>query len=233
MRRGGGPGVSDGRQGFEDDGNDAVDDGSGDGPDDGRRSTRPPVVMPEVDDGLDEESYQRLHGQRLRRLWRQRIVFGVVVLLVLLVGGGAALIWTGRWDPGASRETPAASAPSSTCTPAPEQPLLAPAEVTVEVLNGTDRRGLAASVAAELRTRGFVVSRVDNAPAPAGPVTVSVRYPTFAEQHARTVAARFADAQMVPDDTATIVQVSLGDGYQALFAEDALVPPAQALPADC
>lgn len=191
-----------------------------------RHQDRDEHVLPELetDDGLDEESYQRLSGKRRARIARQRIVFGVVVLLVLAVGGGAYLVWSDRWQPGGN-PTPTAAA-SPTCVPATAPALLAPGEVTVDVLNGTDRRGLAAAVAGELRTRGFVVTEVGNAASATGPSTAVVTYPTALAQQAVTVGARIADAQLVEDPAATVVSVSLGDGYQALLPEEALAPVA-------
>lgn len=183
-------------------------------------------VLPDVEDDLDEESYRRLTGKRRARLVRQRIAFAVVVVAVLAVGGGAYLVWSDRWDPpGAARPSAAAS---PTCTPAVAPPLLAPKDVTVDVLNGTTRRGLAGTVATELRARGFVVAGVANAPQPAGPVTAVVTYPAASVQQAVTVAARFPEARLVQDDAATGVSVSLGDGYQQVLAEDALVAPVPA-----
>ncbi|PRY16098.1 LytR C-terminal domain-containing protein [Kineococcus rhizosphaerae] len=180
-------------------------------------------VLPDVEDDLDEESYQRLTGKRRARLVRQRIAFAVVVVVVLAVGGGAYLVWSDRWHPrGAARPSVAAS---PTCTPAAAPALLAPKDVTVDVLNGTSRKGLAGAVAAELRTRGFVVTRVANAPQATGPATAVVTYPAASVQQAVTVAARFPEAQLVQDDAAKGISVSLGDGYQQLLAEQALVAP--------
>ena len=209
---------------------------------DGVDGDRDDAVLPasdefdeQIDDGLDEESYRRLSGQRRSRLWRQRAVFGVIVALVLAVGGGAALVYTDRWDPGSDPEPAAAPGPACQAPAAPQ--LLPPAEVSVAVLNGTGRRGLAATVAAELRTRGFVVPDVANAPVPAGPVTAVVSYPPAQLQQAVTVGARFPEARLAEDPAAATVAVSLGDGYQQLLAEDALsapVPaPAAPLPAGC
>ncbi|WP_432497157.1 LytR C-terminal domain-containing protein [Kineococcus auxinigenes] len=176
-----------------------------------------------VEDDLDEASYERLHRRRLRRRRRQRIVFAVVVVLVLAVGGAAALVWTGRWQPGAD---PVAASPSPTCVPAAEQPLPAPGEVSVEVLNGTDRTGLAAAVSDELRGRGFTVPDIGNAPVAAGPVTAVVRYAPGLLAQARAVGARFPEAQLVEDPAVTAVELTLGDAHQQLLPEDALAPPA-------
>ncbi|NIZ91601.1 LytR family transcriptional regulator [Kineosporiaceae bacterium B12] len=155
---------------------------------------------------------------------RQRVVFAVVVLAVLAAGTVGALTWTGRWSPG----TPAAATPTPapSCAVAAPPPLSAPPEVSVSVLNGTTRRGLAGTVAAELRTRGFVVTRTANADVAAGPVTASVRYPPALLAQARTVAARVPDVQLAEDPALAGVEVTLGDGYAQLLAEDALVAPA-------
>lgn len=185
-------------------------------------------VLPDVEDDLDEESYRRLTGRRHARIVRQRIVFGVVVLLVLAVGGGAYLIWSDRWEPGSVATPTPTTAGTPTCAAPVAPEVLPPAEVSLDVLNGTDRRGLAASIAGELRTRGFVVTNVGNAPTPAGPVTASVTYPTALAQQAFTVAARFPDVQLVEDPAATVISVNLGDAYQQMLAEDALVVPVPA-----
>ncbi|GAB3456605.1 LytR C-terminal domain-containing protein [Kineococcus endophyticus] len=198
------------------------DDSSG-GRDDARGDDRDDHVLPDVDDDLDVESYERLTGRRRARLVRQRIVFTVVVVLVLAVGGGAYLVYSDRWQP--SRTTTPSAAPSTSCVPATPPALLTPGQVTVGVLNGTSRRGLAASVAGELRTRGFVVGTVGNAGTPTGPATAVVTYPEAAVQQAVTVAARFPEVQLVADPAATAVTVSLGDGYQQMLGEGALVTP--------
>ncbi|MBB2900898.1 hypothetical protein FHR75_001686 [Kineococcus radiotolerans] len=187
--------------------------------------TREEGVLPEVEDDLDEESHRRLAGTRRARLVRQRVVFAVVVLAVLGAGAAAGLIYTDRWQPGSSA-TPSAAVPTPGCVPPAAPPLLAPAEVTVDVLNGTGRRGLAATVAGELRARGFVVPDVGNAPAATGPATAVVTYPEASLAQAVTVGARFPGAQLVADPAATAVTLSLGDGYQNLLGEDALVAPA-------
>ncbi|MEZ0165501.1 LytR C-terminal domain-containing protein [Kineococcus sp. LSe6-4] len=193
------------------------------GPDEDLDQGRGDPVLPEVDDDLDAESHARLTRRRHARLLRQRIVFAVVVVLVLAVGGGAYLVWSGRWQPGGAAGPSAAPTPS--CTPVAPPELVAPGQVSVDVLNGTDRRGLAAAVAGELRTRGFVVTTVDNAPEAVGPATAVVTYPPEAFPQAATLGARFPQVQLVEDPAVRAVAVSLGDGYQQMLGEDALVTP--------
>lgn len=176
------------------------------------------------------DSADRLAARRRTRLLRQRIVFAVVVLVVLGAGTAGALSYTGRWTPGKPAAT-AAPAPAPSCAVAAPPPLLPPAQVSVSVLNGTTRRGLAGTVAAELRTRGFVVTRTANADTAAGPVSASVRYPVALLAQARTAAARVPGAQLAEDPALTGVEVVLGDGYAQLLAEDALVAPDPPAPA--
>jgi len=175
------------------------------------------------------DSAERLAARRRTRLVRQRIVFALVVLVVLGAGTAGALSYTGRWNPG--KPVASAPAPSPSCSVAAPPPLLPPAQVSVSVLNGTTRRGLAGTVAAELRTRGFVVTRTANADTAAGPVTASVRYPVALLAQARTAAARVPGAQLAEDPALTGVEVVLGDGYAQLLAEDALVAPDPPAPA--
>lgn len=60
-------------------------------------------------------------------------------------------------SPSGSPSGGAASVPTSTAVPSPQA-------VTVNVYNATDKSGLAARTADELKKRGFVVSKVGNAP---------------------------------------------------------------------
>jgi LCP family protein required for cell wall assembly len=115
------------------------------------------------------------------------------------------------------------TAPADEPTPAPEPApapvpaesgalTAAPAQVTVNVLNGTGTTGLAATVADALRAQGFVVGTVGNEP---GTVNESVvrHGPNVAEQ-ARTVAAAVPGAVLQPSDAiGNTVQLVIGPGF--------------------
>ena len=87
-----------------------------------------------------------------------------------------------------------------------------PAEVTVNVLNGTGTTGLAATVADALRAQGFVVGTVGNEP---GTVNESVvRHGPNVLEQARTVAAAVPGAVLQPSDAiGDTVQLVIGPGF--------------------
>jgi hypothetical protein len=106
-----------------------------------------------------------------------------------------------------------ALAPAPEAAPAPGEGLtVAPAEVTVNVLNGTGTTGLAATVADALRAQGFVVGTVGNEP---GTVNESVvRHGPNVLEQARTVAAAVPGAVLQPSDAiGETVQLVLGPGF--------------------
>ena len=120
---------------------------------------------------------------------------------------------------GARAQEPAA--PEAAAVPGPEEPAgpepltAAPAEITVDVLNGTGTTGLAATVADALRAQGFGVGAVGNE---LGAVTGTVvRHGPAALEQARTVAAAVPDAVLQPDDSlGATVQLVLGAGYTSV-----------------
>lgn len=81
-----------------------------------------------------------------------------VTLLVLLAVLGLAAWWGYK-----QVMTPIPPTPPTPCVPqAVESGLLQSTQVTVRVLNGGGKRGLAGEVAGQLRTSGFIVSNVGN-----------------------------------------------------------------------
>ena len=118
----------------------------------------------------------------------------------------------------------AADVPETAAEPTGPEPLtVAPAEVTVEVLNGTGTTGLATTAADALRAQGFVVGAVGNE---AGTVTQSiVRHGPAALQHARTVAAAVPGSVLQPTDSlGDSVQLVLGPGYRTVVPVQIDVP---------
>ncbi|ROP44732.1 LCP family protein [Pseudokineococcus lusitanus] len=110
------------------------------------------------------------------------------------------------------------SEPEPEPTPAatPEPLTVSPADVVVDVLNGTGLGGKAGEAAEDLALQGFGIGALGNAEAGAFD-GVRVTYPTGAEAAAETVAAAFPGANVVEDPslTGTLV-VTLGTGAPAV-----------------
>jgi hypothetical protein len=129
------------------------------------------------------------------------------------------------------------SAPEAEPVPAPEPATaggealtVAPDQVTVNVLNGTGTRGLAATVADALRAQGFVVGTVGNEP---GTVNESVvRHGPNVLEQARTVAAAVPGAVLEPSDAiGDTVQLVLGPGFANVVPVAVGAPVVEAAPA--
>lgn len=105
--------------------------------------------------------------------------------------------------------------------PLPDQTVLAagagpaPADVTVEILNASDRQGLAADVGGTLGTLGFGVGAVGNAPGPA-PDTV-IRFSPDRAAGAELLARTVPSATSVPDPGASgLLQLVLGRSFDGV-----------------
>lgn len=195
----------------------------------GRRRPEAPVE-PDYDDPMwvpqpaerwiePEEVAERLRRRRGR--WRA-LRHTVVMLLVVLVVGGTGVIAggavLGRWD------LPWAPTPSSApeASPSPgtapldcERAVVTPAAAqgtSVQVLNATDRTGLAGTVQDELEARGFVVTEIGNSQADV-PEAAVVTFPAGAEPAALVVAAQLSGAVLRSDPAAPVVTVLLGDAW--------------------
>ena len=149
---------------------------------------------------------------RRRRRRRTAITLSVVGLLLVgtfLAAGAYVEGWMGH-------RAQASAAPA--CIPAPGRPELTAAQVTVNVYNTTNRSGLAASAARDLRARGFTIATVSNDPL--GQTvrgTAVVRYGVSGADAARLAAAQVAGATLVRDGRADAsVDVVLGAGFSAL-----------------
>ncbi len=218
-------------------------------------------------------SYPRL-GPPPRRRRRVLAVVGSVLALALIALGGVQLvdIFTGKGKHTAAQAcasahpsakplaapaaagSPAASPAAASAAPvAPALPVAAagavpqPATVTVNVYNATDKAGLAARTADELKKRGFTVGKVGNAPS-----ALQKKVPGTAELVAGTAgigAATLLGAQvtgassMADARTDASVDFVIGDGYTALLDPNAAAaalaeatkpsPPAAPLSGSC
>jgi hypothetical protein len=147
----------------------------------------------------------------------------VLVVIALLLGAGAGGWW---WLNRDSETVSAAAVP--TCPPVAPTPTVVPATgITLNVYNGTDRRGLASSVADELKKRGFKVGKVANDPLKRKVTGLAeVRSSPAGTAAARTVSGHVGTVIAVPDQRKDAsVDLVLGAAFKALRT------PAQAVAA--
>ena len=94
-----------------------------------------------------------------RRARRRRALITLLVVVVLLF---SAFWYAYSYFEASSAPKAAGPGPTATCTGKPGAPT--PGTTTVNVYNATQRRGLAAATATQVRKRGFLVSTVSNDP---------------------------------------------------------------------
>ena len=148
--------------------------------------------------------------------FRHRIIHGVTLtLLVGLVISGivlAVMISNGT----VKLPTPAAKAVSTPSCPGATFNYPANKDVHLEVYNSTRREGLAASVAAELKARGFNVDKIANQSTDYAGTAVVVSGPA-GESGAFNVQRNIAGTEYVQDArTDATVDVYLNNGFQDL-----------------
>ncbi|MGZ4609638.1 MAG: LytR C-terminal domain-containing protein [Actinomycetes bacterium] len=172
----------------------------------------------------------------VRRGRRHRL--GKVLLALLVIGALAAAWYAYLRDPGT--ETKTAAAPSASCPAPSPTPTVVPATlVKVNVFNATERRGLAATVAAELRKRGFRVGKVGNDPAKRTVTGVAeIRSSPTGAGPARTVGAQVDGFVALPDQRKDpSVDFVIGASFKALrtpaAAHAALAPTPAPRPSGC
>ncbi|MBI4940638.1 MAG: LytR C-terminal domain-containing protein [Actinobacteria bacterium] len=133
----------------------------------------------------------------------------------------------------------AASVSAPVC-PTPTQTAPPAKDVTVKVYNASSRTGLARTVAATLKKRGFQIGEVGNDPQEAKvPGVAVIRHGPAGLEAAKTVAA-YLDGKVtfVPDDRASeSVDLVLGKKFtkvrSAAAAAKALTPTLASVPAGC
>jgi LCP family protein required for cell wall assembly len=141
-------------------------------------------------------------------------------------GGGDPAADSGAEGPAAAPE-PGAAVPEAggAAPPAVEGPTIAPSAVSVDVLNGTGKTGLAGTVADLLRGQGFTVGSVGNE---SGTVNETVvRYGPNVLEQARTVAAAVPGSVLQQSDSiGDTVQLVIGPGYSTVVPVQVSAPPA-------
>lgn len=175
-----------------------------------------------------------IERQRRRRGRWRALRHSVVLLLVILVVGGVGVAaggavlgrWDLPWSPARSNDQ--AGEPSVAPTVASldcERAVVVPAGIqgtSVEVLNATNRSGLASTVADELEVRGFTVADVGNF-AGDEPLPAVVLFPAGAEPAALAVAAHLQGASVRADPAVTVVTAILGDDWAGVTGFDEAV----------
>jgi hypothetical protein len=165
------------------------------------------------------------HERALRRRHkheRQAVVFGVLIAALAVAGLSAVAIFTGGIEAPFSRpfttRAPSA-APSVVPPPCPPDGTLpvAYAQVQVQVLNATDRSGLAADTAAALTARGFSVVGTGNSPSPVMGVA-RVSFGAAGVPAAYTLAAHVQGAVLVLDNRQdATVDLAVGSEWVSLL----------------
>jgi LytR cell envelope-related transcriptional attenuator len=165
---------------------------------------------------------------------RRRVAVVALALLVLVTLAVVA------WESTNGDDDDVRSQARPTCpTPSPTPSAVAPGQVRVNVYNATDRRGLAARVAGEMKRRGFRVGGVDNDPAKRTVTGLAeVRHSPAGEAAARTVAAQVGQVVAVPDQRAgASVDLVLGAAFERLLtpadAAAELSPSSEPVPSGC
>jgi hypothetical protein len=134
-------------------------------------------------------------GKRPVRRGARKSRTGVLLVVLLVVLALAAGVW---WWQRPGDDTVAAAPRPSCPAPSPAPTVVPVSAVKVNVYNATDRRGLASSVAAQLRKRGFTVRTVDNDPLKRTVTgAAEVRSSALGRDAARTVTAQVAPAGQV------------------------------------
>ncbi len=164
---------------------------------------------------MTDDYYGRTAEARTRR--RRTSLTILIVLLILFFAAWYAMSYLQAEDTQAAPSTTTSSTSSSTA-PCPE-----PADVQVNVYNATNRAGLAAEVATDLRARGFDVKTVANDPKRAqltGPG--QLRYGSAGAKGAERVLGHVGNFERQIDERQRpSVDVVLGPQYEQL------VPPAK------
>ena len=168
---------------------------------------------------LTESSALIEHRRRQRRT---TITLTLVALLML----GAFALAAAYYQGGVGTQGDQDPAASPNCLRATAARDLRTTAVTINVYNGTDRAGLAGSVAKSLRSQGFKVANVANDPLgkPTGGVG-EVRHGPAGVAAATLVATKLPGSKVVRDErTDGTVDLVLGSRFTALS------PPSKAAP---
>lgn len=167
-------------------------------------------------------------SSRARRARRRRalITLGVVALMLFFA------FWYAYSYYRESDKAKAAPSPSCTTTATTTSTVRTPGQVTVNVYNATERSGLAAKTAADVRKRGFKVATVSNDPLQKDvAIAAEVRYGTSGTASAKLVLTLVKGSKAIRDSrTDSSVDLVLGAKFTALTPAPKTSPAATTPP---
>ncbi|MBK5248621.1 MAG: LytR C-terminal domain-containing protein [Actinomycetales bacterium] len=184
---------------------------------------------------VSTDAAQARAGRRRHLQQRQTVIFGGLIAAILVIGLTATAMWVGILpspiNVPISSPTPTDTVAAMPCPPDGQLPVPY-AEISANVLNGTNTAGLAATTAASLAGYGVSIGQQANANARyagvarivAGPLGVGAAY---------TVAALFPEATIETDARSdATVDVIVGSEFEALLpAESITLDPTVDIPA--
>ncbi|MEO6715329.1 MAG: LCP family protein [Mycobacteriales bacterium] len=175
-----------------------------------------------VDDGLSTNDLKEL-GLRFRDLDPKKVVFATVPNydpgkkiggqnVLLLSEDEAEQIFTAIRDGSMREDGTPAQAPSIDTGP---KLTVAPANIHVRVLNGTDVKGKAGEVRDDLKARGYLTGDIGTAPSEQqGETATVIRYGPDREESARTLNQSIPDSRVELDETlGSTLTVIVGSDY--------------------
>lgn len=157
-----------------------------------------------------------MRRRKSRPTWLLAVVIPVVALVVIGVGFGVFTLM--RSGDSVSPEASASAAPCPSTSAIAVEPLPDPTEIKVNVYNATYLKGLAASTAAELKTRGFIIKDVGNDPKKL-PITgvAEIRYGPKTQTAAQLLQYYFPGAELINDGRrGKLIDIALGTGFRPI-----------------
>ncbi|MDN5599727.1 MAG: LytR C-terminal domain-containing protein [Brachybacterium sp.] len=168
----------------------------------------------------------RRRDQRLRRTRRLRATQLTIfsILAVALIAIGVYAVGELREpvaDPGVIAQKSFGPEVAELTCPEPDAVPLPPGEVTVTVLNGTSRSGLAGDVSEQLAERGYGLESPGNTRQAAGPATIVHGPEGYLAAQSVRVQIQGAQLRLDEQQEGSAVQVLIGDGFTGLEEESA------------
>ena len=181
---------------------------------------------------MSQEQIKQARTIRRRRIQeRQAVVFGVLILLLAAITLGALGVYTGAISMPLDRDFTVEEKPVDVQKPTPclaPDTLPVPAsKIKVQVLNASERSGLAAVVTQVLEDRNFVISGTGNAPE--GRANTAIFFGINGVANAYTLAAHFPSSALILDEAREddSVQVQLGQYFTSMVPTDEVLLEAE------